>query len=184
MSLYGFGRPDRLDREYSLPVDSLIWSTTSPYHDRAENHCSSVLALNLLVYRFHLLGKELSREERDSYFWKIYAKIGKGPVAFLAGKLRRLFPILSGIDLKTRRVNGIYNLKETLHEEKAVVLLLRSGWLNWHWVLCIGYGEKLEEGKEEIYLKIADGWQPDPNYFRLNGRGKLWSMTAYEFVDR
>ncbi len=185
MTDYGFYASNKLSappRVITSLLDSDIkWSTTGEYREAAKNHCASTLALNFFVLDAFRNGKVLAKEERDYYFEKVHGRIGDGPVAFLASKVKGLFQEEKGKTPVTRTLYHFQDMKDEILQGNPVAFLLRVGLFNWHWVMATGIAEVQGHNGSEAYVQIVDNWNPDPRYYKMNEKSKLWSMTSYHF---
>lgn len=106
------------------------------------------------------------------------AKLVKDEASIRKAKgLRQNFPELKSKD--TYLKNIITRQKNRIRNDNRVSVMSVGGYgfVDWHWILCVGYREYSNGGN---YMRIVNGWDNTANKFYKINSGSLWiSATEY-----
>lgn len=143
------------------------WDTTGML-SAAKNHCAAVMLSNLA---------QCFEDSGPNRLTRIYGQIGDGPVVCAPSRGRRCLQALSSIDLRVRGWRRYARIPSQIELGRPCAVMVAKDIGNWHWVLCIGW-RRYENG--ELWLRIVDGWQPNPVFYRKNVGSRFIYAASFE----
>lgn len=152
------------------------WAIMDDYTN-AENHCCATTVTNLALY-FHKRGYTNLKinNSKDDTFDAVYAIVGDGPVAFIAGDAEEYFED-RGYDLNYSNIFITESIVSEISNERPCVMLLTYAIDHWHRVICVGW--RKYTNSNDRYWRIVDNWYNTTNRYFMPGDASIFSITSF-----
>lgn len=152
-----------------MDFPNISWATSSKFSDRAKNHCAATAVTNLSIFYANKGYKNLF-VDGDIYktFMSVYYYIGNGPRIIIANDIKKIFK-KRGYDIDILYCRKFEDIKNSIDNNRPVLLLLADKLFSWHWVMGLGYYES-----DNKYVRIVDGWNNSSDkFYKFNGEIKF-----------
>lgn len=166
-SKYGFFDAipsDKIRKINKIDISHYEWLVTSDFKN-AKNHCAATTSTNLDIFF-----NKINYFSKQDIFDIHHSLIGNGPIIGFSKKTKTIINKYHNVESNMILIDKVNKIKKAVDNNKISTLLLSEALFNWHWVICVGYIELLDDS---VIFIIIDNWNRFTRYYKPN-KGSLF----------